>query len=172
MSNNKTNNKTEIAQVDNEEKSAPPRYILSKNPNQAMQEIMGTIDLLRLALVKETNALKEADTEKFMDLQDSKIEIARDYLDGMAQLLARKDELKAADPTLKNRLEKMRAEFADTVRENHSSLDRMKTGMKRLGERIMETVREAARKEEQLIYGANGHMQSGLNASLGVNESA
>ena len=147
-------------------------YILPKDPNKAMQEMMGTIDRLRLSLVEETKALKQADTQKFMALQDKKIDVARDYLDGMVQLLERKDELKSADPTLKNRLEKMRIEFADTVHDNHASLDRMKNGMKRLGDRIMETARATVKKEEQLIYGSSGHMQAGLKASIGVNESA
>lgn len=148
-----------------------PRYVLSPDPNKAMQEMMSTIDRLRLTLVEETEALKDADTQTFMDLQDNKLDVARDYLEGMSQMLARKDELKDADPTLKNRLEKMRAEFADTVHDNHAALGRMKNGMKRLGERIMETARATAKKEEQLVYGAKGEMQSGLKASIGVNES-
>ena len=149
-----------------------PQFRLSKNPNNAMQEMMETIDRLRFSLIEETTALKDADTQTFLELQDKKIDVARDYLEGMTQLLARKDELKNADPSLKNRLEKMRIEFADTAHENHAALDRMKNGMKRLGERIMESAREAARKEEQLIYGSSGHMQSGSKATIGVNESA
>jgi hypothetical protein len=66
----------------------------------------------------------------------------------------------------------MRVEFSDIAHENHAALERMKNGMKRLGDRIMETARAAAKKEEQLIYGATGQMQSGLKASIGVNESA
>ena len=86
-------------------------------------------------------------------------------------MMARKDELKEADPTLKERLEQMRSEFADIAHENHAALERMKNGMKRLGDRIMETAREAAKKEEQIIYGSGGKMQSGLKATIGVNES-
>lgn len=147
------------------------KYVLSPNPDKAMQEMMTTIDKLRLSLIEETKALKEADTQTFMDLQDQKLDVARDYLDGMSQMMARKDELKEADPTLKERLEKMRDEFADIAHENHAALERMKNGMKRLGDRIMETAREAAKKEEQIIYGSGGKMQSGLKATIGVNES-
>ncbi len=148
-----------------------PRYVLSTDPNKAMQEMMLTIDRLRASLIEETAALKDADTKTFLSLQDKKLDVARDYLDGMTQMLARKDELKAADPTLRDRLEKMRIEFSDTAHENHAALERMRNGMKRLGERIMETAREAAKKEDQLIYGSNGHMQSGLKATIGINES-
>lgn len=149
-----------------------PRYVLSKDPNKAMQEMMTTIDSLRSSLVDETQALKDADTQTFLDLQDKKLDVARDYLEGMTQLLARKDELQDADPTLKDRLEAMRVDFSEIAQENHAALERMKNGMKRLGDRIMETARAAAKKEEQLIYGASGQMQSGLKASIGVNESA
>ena len=149
-----------------------PRYVLSPDPNKAMQEMMSTIDRLRFSLVEETAALKDADTQTFMTMQDTKLDIARDYLDGMTQLLARKDELKSADPTLRERLEQMREEFADIAHENHAALERMKNGMKRLGERIMESAREAAKKEEELVYGSSGHMQSAHKGSIGVNESA
>jgi len=110
---------------------------LPKDPNKAMQEMMSTIDNLRGALVAETNALKDADTQTFLTLQDNKLNVAREYLDSMAQLLARKEELQKADPLLKNKLEAMRTEFSETAHENHAALERMKNGMKRLGERIM-----------------------------------
>jgi ElaB/YqjD/DUF883 family membrane-anchored ribosome-binding protein len=87
-------------------------------------------------------------------------------------MLDRKDEIKQADPKLIERLEKMRSEFSDIAHENHAALERMKNGMKRLGDRIMETAREAARKEKQIIYGSSGQMQSGLKTTIGINESA
>jgi hypothetical protein len=153
------------------EKEAKRRR-LARDPNKAMQEMMTTIDSLRHSLLAETAALKDADTKQFMALQDRKLDVARDYLDGMAQLLARKDELKNADPKLKEKLEAMRLEFAETAQENHAALQRMKHGMQRLGERIMEGAREAARKEEQFVYGASGQMQSGSKATIGINASA
>ncbi|MCI5060243.1 MAG: flagellar protein FlgN [Alphaproteobacteria bacterium] len=150
---------------------APKALRLSRDPNKAINEMMVTIDALRNSLVEETNALNEADTQTFMSLQDNKLHIAGDYLEGMSQLLARKDELKSADPKLKKRLEEMRKDFADIAHENHAALQRMQNGMKRLGERIMEKAKEAAKKEKQIIYGASGHMKQGLKASIGVNES-
>ncbi|HPD82404.1 MAG: hypothetical protein R3D88_02385 [Alphaproteobacteria bacterium] len=149
-----------------------PRYVLSTDPNKAMLEMMETINRLRASLIEETKALKEADTQTFLKLQDRKLDVARDYLEGMGQLLSRKEELKTADETVKARMEDMRIEFSDIAHENHAALMRMKNGMKRLGDRIMETAREAAKKEEQLVYGATGHMQSAHKGSIGVNESA
>lgn len=162
----------EITEKEVKAEKQKPRYVLPNDPNRAMQEMMSTIDRLRLSLIEETRVLKEADTRTFLSLQDEKLDIARDYLDGMTQLLSRKDELKQADPALTDRLEKMRVEFADIAHENHAALERMKNGMKRLGERIMETARETAKKEDQIVYGASGQMQTGLKASIGVNKSA
>lgn len=148
------------------------QFKLPRRTNDAMTEMMMTIDRLRDSLIEETNALKDADTKTFMTLQDKKIDIARDYMDGITQLIARKDEIKKADPKLINLLEEKRTEFADVAHENHAAISRMQNGMKRLGERIMETARDAAKREEQIIYGSSGHMQSGSKATIGVNRSA
>lgn len=148
------------------------RLKLSCDPNKAMQEMMFTIDRLRTTLIAETNVLKDADTKGFMVMQDKKLDVARDYLDGMQQLIARKDELKMADETLKNQLEEMRVEFSDIAYENHAALNRMKNGMKRLGDRIMEAARETARKEKQYFYGPTGSLQDSTGGTIGVNESA
>lgn len=163
------------ASFDNRLPKAPEKraqFKLPRRANDAMTEMMLTIDRLRESLVEETTALKDADTQKFMNLQGKKIEIARDYMDGITQLMARKDEIKTADPKLINLLEEKRTEFADVAHENHAAINRMQNGMKRLGDRIMETARDTAKREEQLIYGANGHMQSGSKATIGVNRSA
>lgn len=148
------------------------RYTLPKNANKAMQEMMDVIDRLRISLVEETAALKDADTKTFLSLQDKKIEVARDYMEGITQMISRKEEMKKADPTLINKLEEMRTDFSEIAFENHAALDRMRYGMKRLGERIMEAARDTAKREDQIIYGANGHMKTGSKATIGVNESA
>ncbi len=149
-----------------------PRLKLSRDPNKAMQEMMFTIDRLRGVLVEETTALNDADTKRFMDMQDQKLDIARDYLEGMDQLIARKDEIKQADKTIIKRLEDVREDFGKTAHENHAAISRMKNGMKRLGDRIMETAREAAKKEQQFVYGANGCLQNATGGTIGVSESA
>lgn len=149
-----------------------PRFTLPRDPNKAMTMMMVTIDRLRASLIDETNALKDSDTQTFLSLQDTKLNVARDYLEGMGQLLARKDELQSADEGIKSKLEIMRNEFSDTAHENHAALQRMQAGMKRLGERIMETAREAAKKEDQIIYGSGGRMQEANKATMGISESA
>jgi len=149
-----------------------PRRRLPNDPNRAMQEMMVIIDRLRSSLVEETSALRQADTKTFLSLQDKKLNVAHDYLEGMNQLMARKDDMKKADPKLQDKLEEMRIEFSETAQENHAALERMKSGMKRLGERMMEVARESSKKQKQIIYGGNGQMQAGLKTTMGINESA
>lgn len=145
---------------------------LSRDPNKAMQEMMQTIDRLHATLMAETKVLKETDTKSFMAMQDEKVIVAREYLDGMKQLIDRKDEIKNADERLIIKLEEARKNFAETAHENYAAINRMKNGMKRLGDRIMETARETARKEKQFTYGANGHLMSSTSGTIGINESA
>lgn len=165
-------NETTATELPKSMNTERPRRRLPNDPNRAMQEMMVVIDRLRGSLEEETAALKKADTKTFLSLQDQKLDVAYDYLDGMNQLIARKDELKNASPALKNKLEEMRISFSETAQENHAALERMKNGMKRLGERIMETARESSRKQKQIIYGGNGQMQAGLKTTMGINESA
>lgn len=164
------NNAPHTNNEDTKEKKT--RLRLSRDPNKAMQEMMFTIDRLRTSLLQETSALKDADTQSFLAMQDNKLDIARDYLEGMNQLISRKDELKNADEQLKDRLEEMRIDFGNIAHDNHAALSRMKNGMKRLGDRIMEAARETARKEKQFVYGANGHLQESTSGTIGINESA
>lgn len=147
-------------------------YILSNDPHKAILEMMQTIDALRNVMIQETAALDNTDTDKFFSLQDDKLRVARDYQSGMSQLLDRKESLRAADPTLKKRLEAMQQTFHATAVENRKSIERMRKGMERLGDRIMRIARQAAEKETRLVYGATGQMQAGGKASMGINESA
>lgn len=155
-----------------EQKPEPKDFILSQDPHRALLEMMQTIDALRGVMVRETAALDKADTDEFFGLQEEKLSAARDYQSGMAQLLSRKESLRAADPSLKQRLEALQENFHVTAVENRKSIERMRKGMERLGERIMRVARVAAEKETRLVYGATGQMQAGGKASMGINESA
>ena len=149
-----------------------PRIKLSRDPNKAMEEVMITIHTLKNFLVKETAALKDANTKLFLELQDEKLYVARDYLEGMSQLIGRKEELKTANEAIKDRLEILRNEFGEIAADNHAAISRMKNGMKRLSDRIMEAARETARRDRQIIYGASGRMQSAGGGTIGISESA
>lgn len=171
MTNNEipTTNDTGIEVKDMPAEAKTPR--LPSNPNKAMQQMMNTIDELRLRMIDETAALKEANTTLFMELQDQKLVVARTYLDGMTELMSRKDELKDADPALKERFEQTRQKFAVIAKENLEVLDKMKGGMKQLEERIIVAARKEADKENKFAYGSNGYLQNGVASRIGVNES-
>ena len=149
-----------------------PRVRLPRDINKAMQDVMKTIIRFKAFLQTETAALRDADTPQFLSLQDEKLDIARDYLEGMAQLMSRKEELKKADEGLKNKLELMRNDFADIAADNHAAINRMKNGMQRLSDRLMEAARETARRDKEIIYGATGRMMSATSGTIGINESA
>lgn len=155
--------------VKTEEKRAP---ILSKNPDKAMQQMMDTIDQLRNQMIAETNALKDTNTQEFMRLQDDKITVSRQYMHAYEEMIERKEEMKKAKPSLKQKLEVMRAEFAQTTKENMTAIERMSRGMKSLENRIMDTARKEAQKDKQFAYGATGQISNGLKSTIGINESA
>lgn len=144
---------------------------LSTDPNKAIEEMMITIDELRQTLIEETKILDDADSIRFMEFQDKKLKNARAYMNGMQQLISRKEEIRQADPTLKQRLEEKRAEFAEITHHNYAALQRMQHGIKRLGDRIIENARVAVRREKEIIYGSRGQMHLGKKASMGINES-
>lgn len=145
---------------------------LPPDPNAAMIEMMSIIDQFRAMMIKETEALDGADANAFLDLQDEKLDIARQYEQGMGQLLDRKEQLRAADPALRNRLHNMQRGFHDIVTRNLEGLERMKHGTARLHDRIMTAARDTALNESRFAYGAGGTMQGSGKASIGISEQA
>lgn len=143
---------------------------LPKNPNAAMIEMMYIIDNFRTVMVKESEALEGADAPAFLDLQDEKLFAARKYERGISELLERKDEIRAADPSLHNRLQAMQHGFHETTTRNLDGLERMKNGTQRLHEKIMIAARDAAMNEQRFAYGSAGTMQNGGRATIGLSE--
>jgi hypothetical protein len=156
------------------QKSTDSTITLSANPERAIQEMMSTIDALREVYIKETEALDAADTKGFFTLQDKKLSAARDYQSGIQQMLARKDEMRAVDPSLKIRLERKRADFAQLAEKNADALGRMNRCMERLGNTMRNAAREAAAKDRAMSYGGTGAMQvpERKSVSMGVSETA
>lgn len=146
--------------------------VLSRDPRKAMQEIMDIIDSLRLVMDAETAALKETDTGTFIRLQDDKIAAARKYQEGVTQMLARKEEMKGAPQALKDMLAQKREEFSQTADSNLDAIARMRKGMERLSNRIMQTAKREAEDARKFAYGAHGKLEGSGKASLGINERA
>lgn len=145
---------------------------LSADPGKALQEMMDTIDALRLIYVEENEALANANTRLFLGLQEDKITRAQQYHDGLSQLMERKEEIKEAPLELREKLRKSHEEFSKVTHKNLWHLERMKKSVDRLNSRIMHSARKAAEKDG-VNYGAQGKIQrTSRNISIGVSESA
>lgn len=130
-------------------------FILSRDPNKAMQEMMQVIDALRTLYVTENEALFAADTKKFLGLQPDKKKITDDYSAGARQIIARGDEFKVASPILREKLKQQQQEFSQIAERNLEGIDRLQHGVKRFQGRIINAARDAVRKEHS-VYTARG----------------
>lgn len=147
-------------------------FILAQDPNKAMLEMMQALDALRNVYTDENNALTSADTRRFMDLQERKIEAAQRYHDTAAQLIDRRDDLNNADPALRRQLQEMHADFSTITAANLSGIDRMNKCVKRLSERVVKSARDAALRDAA-NYRRNGTLhRNDRPVSMGLNESA
>lgn len=148
-------------------------FALSADPKQAMQDMMQTIDALRNVYVAETAALKSSDTDTFLTLQDEKIIAAQRYHNGISDFLSRKDEILLVHPDLKSMIRRKQEEFSVVAKENLDALDRMRRTVERMGNRIMQSARDAATRDS-VSYNPNGNMSGYRNkpVTMGLNESA
>ena len=147
-------------------------FLLSGDPNKAMQQMMETIDRLRDVYVEENEALQGADTKRFLGLQDRKIAAARNYQSGAEQMLERKGDLQHIDNALKQQLAHKQEEFSGIIAENLRALDRIRKGVQRLNDRIMNSAREAA-QTKNVNYSAKGKLNKNERpVSIGISESA
>ena len=67
-------------------KLQPNGVSLSGSPDKAMQEMMKIIDDLRAVYIEETEALESADTMRFLNIQDKKMAVTRNYQIGRAHV--------------------------------------------------------------------------------------
>ena len=148
--------------------------LLSSSPEKAMNEMMGTIDTLRSVYIEENQALESADTKGFMALQDRKFETAKLYQQSVEEILARKDEMRRVDPSLKRKLRLMQADFTTLAAENKEALKRMQRTMSRLSDTVRSAAKEAVNKQQATSYGECGRLQNTENrvVSTGISETA
>ena len=157
-----------------EEKQEMANAMLSKNPNSAMQDMMSRIDELRDIYIRETEVLESTDSSAFLALQEEKLTAAQNYQNGIVQLLERKEEMRKADPALKQKLTDMQQDFSDLAKKNSKALERMKRCTDRLGDTIRKAAKDAVQKQRALNYTEVGHMQNTEKKSIttGLNETA
>jgi len=147
-------------------------FMLSQDPNTAMQEMMQALDALRNVYDEENNALVAADTRRFMNLQEKKIEAAQRYHDSAAQLIDRREEFESIDPALRKRLREMHSGFSETTQRNIDGIERMNKSIQRLSDRIHKSALKMALRDAP-NYRRNGMLtQQDKPVSMGINESA
>lgn len=146
-------------------------FLLPKDPNKAIEKMLETIDRLSFYVDQETSALAESDTAGFMALQDHKITAARAYQSGVEQLLARKEEIRLADPKLIQILEHEQQEFHARAIKNENEIKRMRSGMDRIRDLVMKTARDVVKRQQQITYGSEGYLKKTDAASMGMSES-
>lgn len=146
----------------------------AQNPDAALENMMATIRQLVTVYELETQALENVDTNTFLSLQDEKIAKARLYQTGMEELLGRKEEIRKANPAVKQKFEQMQADFSALSRRNMEALSRMQRTMERLGGTLRRAAQDAAKKQRAVSYGSNGILRDddGKQISMGISETA
>lgn len=149
--------------------------LLPKDTNTALRTVMGTVKKLGALYEEETKALHASKTNDFLEIQKKKIIIARDYENGMTQIMARQKELKTADPAVKNKLKAMYAEFQEISNRNMQAIERMQRCTERLGNTIRNAAIKSAQSQRAYSYGDNGALTNAAQrkiVSSGLSETA
>jgi len=129
---------------------------LPRDTNVAIKDVMDIIKCLGKVYSEENEALKHADTKRFMALQEKKLAATHDYQSAMAQMIARKNELKTADPAMKDRLKKLHNNFSTISEENMRSIERMQRCTEKLGNTIRSAAIKSAHNTRGYSYGETG----------------
>ena len=106
------------------------RHTDTQNPGEIINDVMQSIDALRTIYTQENERLNEADAKGFMALQDEKSTHINIYRDRIENLMMNRDQVRAADPLLKKKLQAKQAEFAALCETNLKGLKKMKRGRK------------------------------------------
>lgn len=147
-------------------------YIVPDDINVALLHTIISVTALRDVMIKENEALEQANTVAFMDIQEEKVEVARRYELLVNAIMSRKEDIKAADQKLKEQLQRLQDSFGPVAKTNRERIERMRNATQLLSERIMKSAREQVEKDNQFAYGASGKMQRGTKAFIGVDERA
>lgn len=147
-------------------------FMLSRNPERAMEETIKHIETLQRVYEAETQALIDVDSKAFMQLQDEKLRAAQMYQNSIQEIISRKAEMVNVNPRLKDKLMAMQKDFQDMATVNKAALERMQRGVRRFGD----TLRTAAKRivNNRSAYGENGQMKENTKkrVSIGLSETA
>lgn len=147
----------------------------SKPINEAIREMIAVARALQSVYEEETQILKSTDGRAFLEFQERKSDAARAYQAAISTLILRKDEVKAADPALREELRTAQSHFSKVIQVNLEQLNRMRKCTDRLGQTIRNAAIRAAQEKSTFSYGDNGRLNSSPNSrrvSAGVSETA
>jgi len=149
-------------------------YTLSPSPRKAAEEMVLIIENLQHVYEQETEALENTDIPAFVSLQQKKLNAARSYEFGIAQILDRKDEMTQVPDDMRRRLRAMQKDFSELVANNKTVLERMRRTTERLGETIRGAARDVIEQRTSTSYSAEGAMNKKMkgNMSVGISETA
>lgn len=149
--------------------------ILPTDTNAALQEVVNVIQKMGDIYKTENDILRAHDSNAFLIFQDKKIAVAHEYNTKMGEMIARKNEISNADPSVKERLKKMQADFAVLSKQNLEAIERMQRCTERLGNSIRNAAVKTAQTMRTYSYGENGTIpKSAKNkiVSSGLSETA
>ena len=120
-----------------------------------VMEMMGRLDAL---LKQENEALRVMDRKKFLDLQQEKVTLAKNYEQEAQKLIELRGNIGKANETLKADLKSKHSEFTESADENLKVLLRRRDGAKRLNARIVDAARDVLVKKEER-YDSSGYIR-------------
>lgn len=158
----------------NQQPATSDTFVLPKDPDQALNATMKTIEELQDIYERETENLQKANTKGFLALQDEKLQKTQVYHASIKQILKRKEEMQSVNPALKQRLHDMQATFSEISKKNLEEIQRMQRTVDRLGNTIRKAAKDAARKIQGYSYGETGQIEGEekRRVSIGVSETA
>lgn len=148
---------------------------VSKPINEALREMITVARALQSVYEEETRILKSTDGKAFLEFQERKSEAARAYQSAISTLILRKEEVKTADPALREELRATQSHFSKVIQVNLEQLNRMRKCTDRLGQTIRNAAIRAAQEKSTFSYGDNGRLNTSSNSlrvSTGVSETA
>ncbi len=149
---------------------APPVDI-----NTAIREMIAVAERLQLIYQEETAILQAKDGRAFLDFQERKAEAGRAYQAAIGSLILRKEEVRGADPALKERLKLTQDQFSKVIHVNLENLDRMRRCTEKLSLTIRNAAIRAAQAKSTYSYGENGKLNNSVQnrrVSTGISETA
>lgn len=143
-------------------------------PTPAFMAMIEVVEGLIAVYREENESLDRADSAAFMALQDKKMVLARLYQKGIQILISRREDMKAIDAGLKQRLQILQADFAAAAEKNMNGLNRLRRATEMLSAKIMAAARRAVESKNVFSYGETGtvHARHRRNISMGLSETA